>query len=468
MAKKKTFILDTNVLLDDAKALNSFQDNNIVLPLIVIEELDRHKDRNDPVGMCARETTRYLNRLISEGARLREGVVNQNGGTIRIVSLSDFDKLNAPEEHAELTDYSSGDNKILQLCLAYNQNLAEGEDKAILVTRDVLLRVKSHVLGIPAEDRKKDSVIKTPNNLYQGYRHITVDDDVIQKYYEFTSTNSSSVYTQFDLNDYVAEEEEPLRANEFVIFVEKTTGKSVDVPLRYIGPDKLPKICRIPKIYKIKPKNVEQIMALDLLLDPDIKLVTLTGFSGTGKTILAIAAGLQQILDQRTYKSMLVSKPIQAVGKDIGFLPGDKSEKLEPWLAPLKDNLRFLLSDSKDSGTKSKKNEMALDYYFQEGIIEVEAITYMRGRSIANAFMFFDEIQNVSAHELKTIVTRVGENTKIVLTGDIEQIDVLAMDSTNNGLSIAVEKFKDHSIAGHITLNCGVRSELATLAAEVL
>lgn len=478
MNKKKTYILDTNVLLDDAKALVSFEDNDIILPLIVIEELDRHKDRTDLAGMCARETTRLLNRFIQEdGADLRKGAPNSQGGIVKVVALSDIDQVDvaviASKHHEELADYSSGDNKILQLCLAINHS-RDPEDKCILITRDVLLRVKAHVLGIPAEDRKKDSIISSSNNLYRGCRHIAVDHNIIQMYYEYISDADSPIFSLSGILSRINEEDcdvsgkEPLRPNEFVIFIDKSTGKTVDVPLRYLGEDKPPRICRIPKMYKIKPKNLEQIMALDLLLDPDIKLVTLTGFSGTGKTLLAIAAGLQQILDKKIYKSMLVSKPVQAVGKDIGFLPGSREEKMGPWMAPLTDNLRFLLSDAKDNGTKSKKNDMTLDHYFEEGIIEMEAITYMRGRSIANAFMFFDEIQNVSAHELKTIITRVGENTKIVLTGDIEQIDVLAMDSTNNGLSIAVEKFKDQAIAGHVTLTCGVRSELATIAAQVL
>jgi PhoH-like ATPase len=459
---KKTFILDTNVLLDDSKALNSFQDNNIILPLIVIEELDRHKDRNDPVGMNARETSRLLNRYIKEGGDLRKGVKNDVGGTLKVVSLSDFEQVALPNYGEDLGDYHGGDNKIIQLCLMINHNRSLDE-RAILVSRDVLLRVKCHVLGIPCEDRKKDSIIKSSNTLYQGYRYIEVDDDVIQKYYESIPEN----FFPFNLSSFVKENEEPLLANEFVIFKDKN-GKCVNTPLRHLEGERTPHIVQLPKLWKIKPKNLEQIMALDLLLDPNVKLVTLTGPSGTGKTLISIAAGLHQIIEARTYKSMLVSKPVQAVGKDIGFLPGDKNEKMEPWLAPLKDNLRFLLSNDKDNGSKSKKNDMTLDHYFSEGIIEMEAITFMRGRSIANAFMFFDEIQNISAHELKTIITRVGENTKIVLTGDIEQIDTLSLDATNNGLSISVEKFKKAGLAGHIALCKGERSALATLAASIL
>jgi PhoH-like ATPase len=219
------------------------------------------------------------------------------------------------------------------------------------------------------------------------------------------------------------------------------------------------------KIGKLDAKNKEQRFALQLLLDPDVKLVTLAGLAGCGKTLLSIAAGLELVLEKKKYKSLVVCRPVQPMGKDIGFLPGTIEEKMEPWVAPIKDNLRFLLSAS---GKRSRNIEETLNMYFDDGTIEVEAMTFIRGRSISNAFMIIDEAQNLNAHELKTILTRVGEGTKIVLTGDIEQIDNTYVDSLSNGLTVAIEKFKDHEISGHVTLTKGERSELATLAAKIL
>ena len=210
---------------------------------------------------------------------------------------------------------------------------------------------------------------------------------------------------------------------------------------------------------------MEQRFALDLLLNPSIPLVTVVGSAGTGKTLLAIAAGLHQVLDAKRYKSLIVCRPIQPLGKDIGYLPGTMEEKMEPWVAPIKDNLRYLLSAD---GKKSKRGEETMQMLFENGTIEVEAMTFIRGRSIANAFMIIDEAQNLNAHELKTIITRVGEGTKIVLTGDIEQIDNMYVDSVSNGLTIAIEKFKDSELSGHVTLTKGERSMLATLAANIL
>jgi PhoH-like ATPase len=216
---------------------------------------------------------------------------------------------------------------------------------------------------------------------------------------------------------------------------------------------------------KIEGRNKEQKIALDLLLNPDIPLVTVVGSAGTGKTLLAIASGLHQVIDTKRYKSLIVCRPIQPLGKDIGFLPGTMEEKMEPWVAPIKDNLRYLLTAD---GKKSKRSEETMQMLFDNGTIEVEAMTFIRGRSIANAFMIIDEAQNLNAHELKTIITRVGEGTKIVLTGDIEQIDNMYVDSVSNGLTIAIEKFKDSELSGHITLVKGERSALATMASQIL
>jgi len=212
-------------------------------------------------------------------------------------------------------------------------------------------------------------------------------------------------------------------------------------------------------VWGIDARNKEQSFALELLMDPDVEVVSLIGQAGSGKTLLAVAAGLEQVLgDDNEYKKLIVSRPIQPLGKDIGFLPGTLEEKMDPWLMPIKDNLEFLLGNDRDT----------VKMYFEKGVIEIEAITYIRGRSITNAFIIIDEAQNLTRHELKTILTRVGEGTKIILTGDIEQIDNIYIDETSNGLTYAVEKFKEHDISGHITLQKGERSKVATLAAKIL
>jgi PhoH-like ATPase len=212
-------------------------------------------------------------------------------------------------------------------------------------------------------------------------------------------------------------------------------------------------------VWGIDARNKEQSFALELLMDPDVEVVSLIGQAGSGKTLLAVAAGLEQVLgDDNEYKKLIVSRPIQPLGKDIGFLPGTLEEKMDPWLMPIKDNLEFLLGNDRDT----------VKMYFEKGVIEIEAITYIRGRSITNAFIIIDEAQNLTRHELKTILTRVGEGTKIILTGDIEQIDNIYIDETSNGLTYAVEKFKEYDISGHITLQKGERSKVATLAAKIL
>jgi PhoH-like ATPase len=261
---------------------------------------------------------------------------------------------------------------------------------------------------------------------------------------------------------------EELFPNEFIIF---KNGNS-SIITRYLGNNMFKKVSDSVSSFKLQAKNKEQLMALDLLLDPEIKLVTLAGLAGSGKTICALAAGLEQTSLNPTsknsggkqYNSLVCMKPVISVGKEIGWLPGDLKEKMEPWMAPIKDNLRYLISQ----GKKDKNLEQTLSMYFENGIIEIEAMSFIRGRSIANAFIIIDETQNITHHEIKTILTRVGENTKIVLTGDISQIDNTQLSALNNGLSIIVEKFKEFSIAGHITLQKGERSELATIASNIL
>jgi len=441
---KKTFVLDTNILLADPNAIFSFQDNEIILPFVVLEELDRHKSNQGEIGLNAREVSRQLHDLlkVAERQTMKRGISLPNGGKLKVVSSSGF----ISELNEEL-GVDKADNHILAVCI--------GVKKSILVTNDMLLRVKADAYGIPNQDYRKNAVADSIEHMYSGVRELVVPKETLGELW------TKQRDRQF-LAEFVNSELEGLHPNEFVhvrnggsnkpFLVRKQDGNVRFVPEEYELP-------------KVKPRNLEQRLAMDLLMDESINLVTIVGKAGTGKTLLALAAGLEQVVEKKKYKSLLVCRPVQPLGKDIGFLPGSKEEKMEPWIAPIKDNLRFLLTSD---GRKSKNSDISLNYYFDRGLIEVEAMTYIRGRSIADAYMIIDEAQNLSAHELKTIITRVGEGTKIVLTGDVEQIDNMYVDSVSNGLAVAVERFKEHDIAGHITLKKGERSKLATLGSKIL
>ena len=312
------------------------------------------------------------------------------------------------------------------------------------------MRVKCDSLGLISEDYNAEQVVDDISGLYTGLTEQLVDDQIIDKIY-----NNEEVY--------LSEEETKLSKNQFVMLISNfNEKKSALVKFKdYTRPVR--KISDFKKgIWSLRPRNKEQQFALDLLMDPNIPVVTLIGKAGSGKTLLALAAALHQtfgeVANDRIYNKILVTKPVEPVGKDIGFLPGTMEEKMFPWLAPIQDNLQFLFGNDK----------MTLEMHIDEGRIEVEAMTYIRGRSISNSFIIIDEAQNMSRHEIKTVLTRVGEGTKIVLTGDIEQIDNIYIDATNNGLSYVVEKFRDQEIAGHITLIKGERSKVASVAAKIL
>lgn len=447
---KKVYVLDTNVILTDPNAFENFDDNEVVIPFIVIEELERHKTKLDEVGRNAREFSRKIGKYIEEGHDIRVGIKLENRGIVRAVSSNDFDlQYRKP---SEIND-DKADNLILSITKELTANTSLN---VILVTQDTLLRIKAAALGIETQTYQNNRIkITEKSGLYTGHRVIELDKEGIDEIHQMAKSGES-------LDFSLGEEGEAL-PNEFITL--KDPNSQASCLLRWIEKDKTFRVVKNLTVSKIHAKNREQTFALDLLLDPDVKLVTLSGFAGTGKTIVALAAGLHQVLDEKTYKSLVVCRPMQPVGKDIGFLPGLKSEKLEPWIAPIKDNLKFLLGGNQKN---SKHQEIALEMLFERGTIEVEAMTYIRGRSIANAFMLIDEAQNLSMHELKTILTRAGEGTKIVLTGDIEQIDAAHLDSMSNGLTIAIEKFKKYDISGHVSLVKGERSALASLAAEVL
>ncbi len=428
----KLYILDTNVLLHDPTSLAAFEENEIVIPLVVIEELDTFKDKENEIGRNARTVARTLDSYRELGS-LNKGVELPNGGKLRV-------ELSCTQNIPEGIDPGKADNKIISVALGMAQR--NPDRTVILVSKDINMRIKCDSLGVESQDYQKDRMVDNADELYSGFIEVTVPDVEIDNFHNGQSVNVDVA----------------LSPNQFVLLKGEINPKKsalakfedVNKPLKRVLDQK--------DIWGINAKNKEQAFALNLLMDPNICLVSLIGLAGSGKTLLSIAAALHQTVETKLYKRILVSRPIQPMGKDLGFLPGTLEEKMSPWIAPLNDNLEFLF----DGDVKT------LEMFKESGIIQIEALTYIRGRSIPNSFIIIDEAQNLSAHELKTIITRAGEGTKIVLTGDIEQIDNAYLDAVSNGLSIAVEKFKEFGVAGHITLRAGVRSDLATLAAKIL
>jgi len=436
---KKTYVLDTSVCLTDSDCIFNFGNNDIILPLKVLEEIDKHKKRQDSVGTNARNIIRSLDNLRSK-KNLKLGVrLGRGKGILKVVD-------HAPEKMSSHLNPEVPDNLIISTALAEMD--LNPRRKVVLVSRDINMRVICDSLGIMAEDYNEAKIIKCQTDLYSGFSSVLVDDQFIDQFYDGELLN--------------LENDEGLHINEYVMLVSSSNEKKSALA-RYMGPSRpLRKVLETKSgIWGVKPRNKEQAFCFDLLLDDDVSVVSLVGKAGSGKTLCALAAGLMQVLEgvkgEPRYKKLVVSRPVMPMGKDIGFLPGTMQEKMAPWLAPIQDNLKFLMGD-----------QATLELYMGKGVIEMEALTYIRGRSISNAFIIIDEAQNLSAHEIKTILTRVGEDTKIVLTGDIEQIDNVYIDETSNGLVHAVEKFKDYDISGHVTLLKGERSKVASIAANVL
>lgn len=442
---KKIFILDTNILLSDPNSIFQFDDNDVVIPISVIEEIDNFKKDQSETGRNAREVSRILDRLRQRGT-LSAGIPlfsdRKDSGLLFVYLGHDMDIL--PGLLADSTD-----NHILAIGLTLQKKFGDGR-KVIIITKDSNLRIKSDAFGISSEDFEADKV--DISHLFTGFRKVHIQSSFINDFYIHREVKSD------DLN---------LFANEFVIFEDENDPSQYVYGVFDSEMQKV-KMLEFPSesIWGIYPRNMEQTFGLWALLDDRIKLVTLSGGAGTGKTLLAIAAGLYKTTDEDVYQKLLVARPIVALGKDIGFLPGDIDEKLHPWMQPIYDGLDFLLS----GGVPSRQKRLSKSYQelINQGMLAVEPLTYIRGRSLPNAFFVVDESQNLTPHEIKTILTRAGEGTKIVLTGDPFQIDNPYIDTTNNGLTYVIERFKHSSLAAHVTLSQGERSELATLAAEVL
>jgi len=438
--RKTTYVLDTSVYLHDANSIYQFGRSDIAVPLKVLEEIDKHKKRQDSVGANARKIIRTLDALrvknsLKKGVRLRKGK-----GIVYTRTVSDISHLPAD------LDPSVPDHIIIATAL----QLDKDGKRVILVSRDINLRVICDALGIKTQDYSPERIVEDRSELYTGCRDILVDQQDLDLFY---STEDLILQGSASKN---------IHPNEFLMLVSNSNKTATALARFERNGSPLKKIKQYKNgtrpIWGISPKNKEQNYAFDLLTNPEIPVVTLVGKAGCGKTLLAVATGLQQVLQDGTYSRMIVSRPVQPMGRDLGYLPGSLEEKMAPWLAPIQDNLEFLMSNDKEN----------LKMQMDSGKIQIEALTYIRGRSISNAFMIIDEAQNLTYHELKTIITRVGEGTKVVLTGDIEQIDNAYIDETSNGLTYAVEKFKNHSLAGHVTLSRGERSAVATLASEIL
>jgi PhoH-like ATPase len=435
---KKNYVLDTNVLLYDPQAIFKFEDNDVIIPIYVIEEVDQFKRESTERGRNARTIARLLDGLRTRGS-LAQGVAVDTGGSLKIAIPSKRPQL------ATALDHSAQDQAILQTAIDVRD--ANGTP-TIFVTMDSNLRIRADALGLAAQTY--ENVRVEVEQLDNGVSELEVDGAVVDAFFHdgFAQILDHDLYPNICvlLRDRLSPSHSALGRYD--------ANKERIVPLR------------VPRegVMGIRPRNKEQIYALDLLLDDSIRLVTLVGKAGTGKTLLALAGGLKRTVEDQAFSRLLVSRPVMPLGRDIGYLPGDIEEKLNPWMQPIFDNLEFLFATGSGKGREPRGFAELLEL----GQIQVEPLTYIRGRSLPHQYLIVDEAQNLSPHEVKTIITRCGEGTKIVLTGDPFQIDNPYVDSASNGLTIVADRFKREKLAGHILLSKGERSELAEIAANLL
>ena len=446
---KKMFVLDTNVLLHSAQALLSFHDNDVVIPMAVVEELDKFKRNQDELGRNARKTIRRLDRLRQQG-NLREGVPLKTllptlTGNLLVRSAAVDNELSERVRQVFETDLAekSPDNRILRTAAA----LAAEGNHVVFISKDINLRLKADALGLKVMDFEFEKT--DPETLYRGFREITVPASQIDLLYREKVLPPPAGETML--------------VQEFAVL--QAEGGKPSALARFLPDGQLHLLENLPDgVRGIRPRNREQRMALDLLTDPSVPLVTLIGGAGTGKTLLALAAALEVTVDKNLYDKILVTRPIIPLGNDLGYLPGDKDSKLSNWMQPIFDNLQLLISEP----DPKKRRHLTQEALLTAGRIELEAITYIRGRSIPRHYIIIDEAQNLTPHEVKTIISRAGDGTKIVLTGDPGQIDNPYLDGASNGLSYVSERLKGNPLHGHITLRKSERSELAALAAQLL
>ena len=435
----KTFVLDTNVLLHDPRAIFGFGDNDVVIPIYVVEEIDSFKKDASELGRNAREISRHLDELRTAGS-LAVGVPLPGGGKLTVATTH----LELPEE---VTTDRGQDSRIMAVALDLSQRPGF---RVVFITKDTNLRIRADAVGIYTEDFEPEQVVAI-DDLYHGWRELEANEEVVQQFYTMGFADLPGTYGP---NEYIC-----LKAvgnpGYAAIGRVKVTEKGFQlVPLTAAG----------AAVWGLKPKNREQSFALDALMDDNIKLVTLVGKAGCGKTLMAIAAGLAKVTDTHTFQKLLVSRPVFPLGRDIGYLPGTVEEKLNPWMQPIFDNVEFLMGLT----AKEKKRGRSYKELVDLGIVQIEPLTYIRGRSIPQQYMIVDEAQNLTPHEVKTIISRAGEGTKIILTGDPYQIDNPYVDQTNNGLVHVVNRFRHDAIAAHIMLTKGERSQLAEVATRLL
>lgn len=462
----RIFVLDTNVLLHDPNAIFAFKGVVIVIPFIVLEELDKFKKENNEKGRNAREIIRKLDELRSKG-RLSEGVELKNGATSILKIIQNPPEITfASAIKQDIHDIK--DNLILQTV----HDLVKSGNQVTLVTKDINVRVKADALNIDAEDYAKGKV--SIDDYYKGWTRLSMPS------LELKQLDSKK------LINILKEQELQIFPNEFIIAQNQDNTTQYRL-LRFLGNDKFKEVENIRLLDTFQARNVQQLMALDLLMDDNIQLVSLLGPAGTGKTFLALLAGLYKVMKQHAYRKLLVARPVVALGADIGYLPGDIQEKLHYWMQPVRDNLEFIAShlheympEGEAKHKKQKFHDQSDDHEYsfnvntfvehlqRKGTLSLEAITYMRGRSIPYQFMLIDEVQNLTPHEVKTIVSRAGEGTKVILAGDPYQIDSPYLDFSSNGLTVTTDKFKEESIFGGVFLETSERSELAKIAAEIL
>jgi PhoH-like ATPase len=438
----KNYILDTNVVLHDPNALLNFADNHVLIPIEVIEEIDRFKRESSELGQNARQVSRMLDGFRGEGS-LSEGVSLPNGGKLKIAFQKNGHTPANGDSH--ILNGNSVDNRILAFAASIQK--AQPKNPTILVSKDINLRIKADALGLQAEDYENDRVLI--QDLYTGMIEMSVGPDRMATFRANGELEINGGKKYFP--------------NEFCTLIDEANPKKAALTkVDATGTKLVPIIDCREGIWGIKPRNREQHYAFDALLDDRIKLVTLMGKAGTGKTLMAMAAGLKRTVLDREFRRLVVARPTISMGKELGFLPGSLEEKLAPWMQPIHDALE-MLSDLNMGHDHRRSGDL-----MRSGSIVVEALSYIRGRSIANQFMVIDEAQNLTPLEAKTIITRVGAGTKIIFTGDPYQIDNPYVDSSSNGFNYIVSRFRDQAIAAHIELQKGERSELAELAANIL
>ena len=461
---KKNFVFDTNVLLHDPEAILKFEDNHVIIPIYVIEEIDTFKRDMSELGRNAREISRMLDAYRAKG-NLGQGVALQTGGTLRVGFATE-----AGSKHNFLSA-DIKDNLILGVALSLQK--AEPDVPCIMLSKDVNLRLRADALGLEARNYEERGV--SLSEVYAGACEITITADRINALHHreeglSVSLDEDETMTElFEAGQITRRPLDRLYVNQYALLrakdgqqtsfarVQETDETGRTAQLRPVSQ-------RRDAVWGVKPRNKEQLFVLDALLDDSIQFVTLVGKAGTGKTLLATACGLRKVTDEQKYSKLLVARPVIPMGRDLGYLPGTMQEKLSPWMQPIFDNIEYLMGLSK----LDKRLGRGADELIDMGVLEIEALTYIRGRSLPNQYIIVDEAQNLTPHEVKTILTRAGEGTKVVLTGDPYQIDNPYVDLKSNGLTYALERFKGERLAATITLAKGERSALAELAANLL